>query len=66
MDPSLLPSSWSGGGGDMNPKSPGGGADGDRKRLGAVILLTWRNHRLPSPTRINLEEPARVTQPNQD
>ncbi len=42
--------------------------------------LTWRNHKLPSPTRINLEEPGRVasltriileepgrvTQPNQD
>ncbi len=29
-------------------------------------IITWRNRRLPSPTRINLEEPARVTQPNQD
>jgi hypothetical protein len=27
--------------------------------------LTWRNCRLLSPTRINLEEP-KVTQPNQD
>jgi hypothetical protein len=31
-----------------------------------VAASTWRNHRLPSPTRINLEEPARVTQHNQD
>jgi hypothetical protein len=22
-----------------------------------IIILTWRNRRLPSPTRINLEEP---------
>ncbi len=29
------------------------------------MVLTWRNHRLPSPTRINLEEPQ-VTQPSQD
>ncbi len=25
--------------------------------------LTWRNRRLPSPTRINLEEPVRVASP---
>jgi hypothetical protein len=31
-----------------------------------VKLSTWRNRRLPSPTRINLEEPGRVTQHNQD
>jgi hypothetical protein len=28
-------------------------------------IFSWRNCRLPSPTRINLEEPQ-VTQPNQD
>jgi hypothetical protein len=33
--------------------------------LQRLQTLTWRNRRLPSPTRINLEEPY-VTQPNQD
>ncbi len=28
-----------------------------------LFHLTWRNHRLPSPTRINLEEPVRVVSP---
>ncbi len=28
-----------------------------------VLELTWRNCRLPSPTRINLEEPVRVASP---
>ncbi len=32
---------------------------------GEKKLFTWRNRRLPSPTRINLEEPQ-VTQPNQE
>ncbi len=27
------------------------------------IKLTWRNRRLPSPTRVNLEEPVRVASP---
>ncbi len=27
------------------------------RRLPSPTRLTWRNHRLPSPTRINLEEP---------
>ncbi len=27
------------------------------------VHLTWRNRRLPSPTRINLEEPVRVASP---
>jgi hypothetical protein len=31
----------------------------------APHYFTWRNRRLPNPTRINLEEP-KVTQPNQD
>ena len=30
----------------------------------AHLGLTWRNRRLPSPTRINLEEPIRVASPN--
>ncbi len=39
MDSSLLSSLWSGGGGDMNRHVPRGDADGDRNRLGAVVLL---------------------------
>jgi hypothetical protein len=35
----LSPSSWSGGGGDMNRHVPQGDADGNGKRLGAVVLL---------------------------
>ncbi len=31
--------------------------------MAAEESLTWRNHRLPSPTRINLEEPVRVASP---
>jgi hypothetical protein len=36
MDPSLLPPSWSGSGGDMNRHVPQGGTDGDGKGLRAV------------------------------
>jgi hypothetical protein len=39
IDPLLLLSSWSGGRGDMNRHVPRGGANGNGKRLGALVLL---------------------------
>jgi hypothetical protein len=55
MDPSLLPSLWSGSMGDMNRHVPRGGADGDGKRLGidCGIVNLQEPGRLPSPIKIN-------------